>query len=292
MQQSTNPKKPQFRYLRQRVDGQSTSDGGGVKLTRLIGQPALDMLDPFLMLDVMRSDRPGDYVAGFPTHPHRGFEAVSYLLAGRVRHRDSAGNEGMLEPGGVQWMTAGRGIEHSEVPEQVGGLLHGFQLWINLPAAHKMIEPAYQEFSPEQVPLQDLDGGVRLRVLAGRAAEGVEGPVRQPLTDPLYLDVELPPSASFRQSIPDSHNAFIFVIDGSIHLPDERGVEQTVEEGQLAVLAGDGDLTLSSADENSRCLLLAGRPLNEPVARGGPFVMNTQAQIRQAYRDYQSGLMS
>jgi len=271
------------------VQGLPATDGAGVKLTRVIAQPALPQLDPFLLLDAFRSDRPGDYVAGFPAHPHRGFEAVSYLLAGRVRHRDSAGHEGVIEPGGVQWMTAGRGIVHSEMPEQVDGLLHGFQLWINLPAAHKMDPPAYQQHSPMAIPQERGPDGALVRVVAGQTARGTRGPVSQPLTEPLFLDVELPAAGEFVESLPAGHNAFIYVIDGTLQAADAAGAPVQVATSQLAVLSQGEQLTLVAGHSGARFLLVAGRPLNEPVARGGPFVMNDQTEIRQAYADYEAG---
>ena len=199
------------------IAGQATSDGAGVELIRMIGQPELMDLDPFLLLDSFRSDNPDDYLAGFPEHPHRGFETVTYLLNGRMRHRDNAGNEGVIEPGGIQWMTAGRGIVHSEMPEQKDGLLAGFQLWINLPAAHKMAAPAYQEHAAAQIPLETRDG-TEIRVIIGETSQGTLGPVVQPLTDPLYLDVSLAPGAVFEETLAAQHNAFIQVIDGVVRL--------------------------------------------------------------------------
>jgi redox-sensitive bicupin YhaK (pirin superfamily) len=271
------------------IRGRETSDGAGVRLTRLIGSPELDMLDPFLMLDAFRSDDPDDYIAGFPPHPHRGFETVTYLLAGRMRHRDSAGHEGVLRSGGVQWMTAGRGVQHSEMPEQENGLMAGFQLWINLPAAQKMSLPRYHEFEPEQIPLEGHhDGGV-IAVIAGTTDFGTEGAVREVAAKPIYFDVTLPPGASLSQAIPQGHNAFVYVIDGVLNV--EGGTQTSaVPPGTLAVLS-DGDRFSAHASESaSRFLLVAGIPFNEPVARSGPFVMNTEAEIVQAYNDYRCGL--
>ncbi len=276
------------REILRSVRGMPTSDGAGVRLLRLIGTPALDMLDPFLMLDHFGSDRPGDYIAGFPDHPHRGFETVTYLHAGRVRHRDSAGNEGVIEPGGVQWMTAGRGIVHSEMPEQEQGLLSGFQLWINLPAAHKMDKPAYQEFPAERLAVDDTFPGVRVVVVAGASAGGMRGPVRQQATDPLYLDIELEAGARYRQPVPPGHAAFVVAVDGDVAV-GPGGAGQRAEPGSVAVL-GDGDgVTLIGGERGGRLLLCAGRPLGEPVARAGPFVMNTEAELHQAFMDYRSG---
>ena len=280
------------RTVVQQLLGMPTSDGAGVKLTRIIGTTMLDMLDPFLMLDCFESDDADDYVAGFPTHPHRGFETVTYLLNGRMRHKDNAGNEGVIEPGGVQWMTAGRGILHSEMPEQEEGLLKGFQLWVNLPASAKMSEPKYQEFLPESTPLERRDNGTEIRVIAGETSEGVVGPVINEHTYPTYLDVTLPSNTNFDQAITTEHNAFIYVIEGAVQVQDaidDRSETNKVSAKNLAVLSkGDGVSIISGAN-GARFLLIAGKPLNEPIARMGPFVMNTQAEIRQAVADFHSG---
>ena len=271
------------------VQGMPATDGAGVELTRMIGSPQLNLLDPFLLLDAIRSDRPQDYIAGFPSHPHRGFETVTYLLAGRMRHKDSAGHEGVVGPGGVQWMTAARGIVHSEMPEQENGLLDGFQLWVNLPASHKLAPPAYQEFSAEQIPVERRPGGVEVRVIAGATGLGTQGPVRQPLTEPVYLDVAVPGGAGFDEALPEGHNAFLYVMQGRVELADLEGRDAPVRATELAVLSHGERVELRSGAEGARLLLVAGRPLNEPVARGGPFVMNTRAEVLQAYEDYAAG---
>lgn len=271
------------------VEGIPATDGAGVELTRVIGSPTLDMLDPFLLLDVFRSDDPDDYIAGFPSHPHRGFETVSYLLNGRLRHKDNAGHEDVIGPGGVQWMTAGRGIVHSEMPEQEGGLLAGFQLWVNLPASHKMTEPAYQEFDAGRIPVERRQDGSEIRVIAGRTRQGTEGPVRQPLTDPLYLDVTLPAGSEFSEVVTDGHNAFLFLFEGDAEMVDVNGRPVALRPDQLAVLAQGRQVEVRAGVAGARFLLVAGRPLNEPVARGGPFVMNTRAEVQQAFEDYNSG---
>jgi redox-sensitive bicupin YhaK (pirin superfamily) len=271
------------------IKGMPASDGAGVKLTRLIGQPTLPMLDPFLLLDAFRSDQAEDYIAGFPPHPHRGFETVTYLLDGRLRHKDNAGHEGVIEPGGIQWMTAGRGIVHSEMPEQENGLLEGFQLWVNLPAAHKMDAPSYQEFAVDQIPSEKRDDGVSVRVIAGTTAHGTRGPVLQPLTQPLYLDVRLPADAEFVETLPANHNAFVYVINGQVVASDTSDASVQLERDDLAILAHGDSIGLRAANAGARFLLIAGLPLNEPVARGGPFVMTTRAQIEQAYEDYEQG---
>ena len=271
------------------IKGMPATDGAGVELTRVIGQPALPMLDPFLLLDAFRSDRPEDYLAGFPPHPHRGFETVTYLLAGRMRHRDNAGHEGVIAPGGIQWMTAGRGIVHSEMPEQEDGLLEGFQLWVNLPAAHKMDHPGYQEFPAEQIPVESREGGVEVRVIAGVTSQGTRGPVVQPLTEPLYLDVQVPAGGQFTERLPATHNAFVYVIQGLVTARDADGRMVRMGRDDLGVLARGDILRVEAGNDATRFLVVAGRPLNEPVARGGPFVMNTRAEIQQAFEDYGQG---
>lgn len=275
----------QNRTILQQLPGMPTSDGAGVKLTRIIGTPQLDMLDPFLMLDCFESDDADDYVAGFPTHPHRGFETVTYLLNGRMRHKDNAGNEGVIEPGGVQWMTAAKGILHSEMPEQEEGLLKGFQLWVNLPAKAKMGEPEYQEFPPESTPLEHRENGTEIRVIAGETNQGTVGPVINQHTYPTYMDVSLPANTGFEQSLAIDHNAFIYVIEGEVAV---QNVEK-VSAKNLAILSKGDTVSVTSGDKGARFLLIAGKPLNESVARMGPFVMNTQAEIRQAVEDFHSG---
>jgi redox-sensitive bicupin YhaK (pirin superfamily) len=270
------------------VRGQPTSDGAGVKLTRVIGQRELDMLDPFLMLDEFRSDTASDYLAGFPNHPHRGFETVTYMLAGRMRHGDNQGNSGLLTPGSVQWMTAGRGIVHSEMPEQENGLMWGFQLWVNLPAKDKMTAPRYQDIAPERIPETQPADGVRVRVLAGQIGD-VSGPVSGIAVAPLYFDVSLEHGARFAAPVPPGHNAFAYVYAGHAGI-GPAGAARPVARGELAVLDRDGDdVLLTGGDESARLILVAGKPLDEPVAKYGPFVMNTQDEIVQAIRDYQSG---
>jgi quercetin 2,3-dioxygenase len=274
------------REVIKQVRGMPTSDGAGVKLTRVIGQPALKDLDPFLMLDEFGTDNPGDYIAGFPAHPHRGFETVTYMLDGRMRHKDNHGHEGVLVPGAVQWMTAGRGIVHSEMPEQHEGLMRGFQLWLNLPADRKMIEPAYQEFGPERIPLVSPTRGVHVRVIAGQVGP-VIGPVVQPATDPTYLDVELDAEAAFVHTLPQGHSAFVYVFEGELSVG--AGAPTSLPQHTLAVLGDGSRVSLQAGSVAARAILVAGRPLREPVARYGPFVMNTQEQLRQAFQDYQDG---
>ena len=266
------------------VRGRPTSDGAGVKLTRVIGQGSLDMLDPFLMLDEFRSDSASDYIGGFPEHPHRGFETVTYMLAGRMRHGDNQGNSGLLTAGSVQWMTAGRGILHSEMPEQENGLMWGFQLWVNLPAKDKMTAPRYQDIAPEQVPEVTRDGAI-VRVIAGEFG-GVRGAVAGIATQPLYLDVRLNRGASLDIPIAAGHSAFAYLYEGQARV---GGDAQTIVRGDLAVLAGDGPVTLTAADAPARLILVAGKPLGEPVTKYGPFVMNTPQQIMEAVEDFRAG---
>jgi redox-sensitive bicupin YhaK (pirin superfamily) len=266
------------------VTGQPTSDGAGVKLTRVLTQPLQRRLDPFLMLDAFGTDDPKDYIAGFPNHPHRGFETVTYMIAGRMRHRDNAGHEGLLTNGSVQWMTAGRGIIHSELPEQEDGRMEGFQLWLNLPAKDKMRAPWYRDIATEEIPELTTGEGVRVRVIAG-SSHGVDGAMQREVTEPLYLDIELPAGATFEQSLPSGHNAFVYVYRGGVTI---EGSDVPVQ--RMAILdnnGGDGVRVTASAP--SRVLLIAGKPLNEPIAQYGPFVMNSNQQIFEAVQDYQNG---
>lgn len=269
------------------VHGLPTADGAGVKLTRLIGSPELPDLDPFLLLDEFGTDRAEDYIGGFPSHPHRGFETVTYMLDGRMRHKDNHGNEGLLTPGSVQWMTAGRGVVHSEMPEQEQGRMRGFQLWVNLPARAKMGEPGYQEYPPERIPSAQPAPGVRIKVIAGRVGE-VVGPIAQPVTEPLYLDLDLAAGSDWEYRLPSGHNAFVYTFEGEATLGDD-GDTQALQRRQLAVLGGGERLRLRAGDAGVRLLLIAGRPLHEPVARHGPFVMNTRQELMQAFVDFQQG---
>ena len=278
--------------LTRKVRGQPTSDGAGVKLRRVIGTPELPDLDPFLLLDEFGTDRAEDYIAGFPEHPHRGFETVTYMLDGRMRHRDNRGNEGLLVPGSVQWMTAGRGLVHSEMPEQQEGRMRGFQLWVNLPAALKMSEPQYQEFAPERVPVAHPAEGVMVKVIAGEVVDAsgaaVRGPIMQPATDPLYLDIELGADMAWTLALPMGHNAFVYVYEGGISVgPGEDA--RPVEKQELGVLGSGDKLSLRASSNGARLILVAGRPLREPVARHGPFVMNTREELMQAFVDFKAG---
>lgn len=273
-----------FKEVTHITEGMPTSDGAGVKLTRYIGTPELNQLDPFLMLDFFESDNPDDYIAGFPPHPHRGFETVTYLLNGRMRHKDNQGNEGVVQPGGVQWMTAGKGVIHSEMPEQENGLLQGFQLWINLPSHAKMSDPQYQDYPPEALPLEQKDNGTQIRVITGTTEKGTVGPVKTPYINAVYFDVNLAAHSDFQQPLEHDSQGFIFVIQGQLAIGDSAKI---VKERQLAVFS-KGDLLTLHANKDSRFLLVAGNPIKEPIARSGPFVMNTQAELKQAFDDYRN----
>lgn len=276
------------RELRQIVNGDQVSDGAGVQLKRIIGSPQLNMLDPFLLFDAFGSDEPQEYLAGFPPHPHRGFETVTYMLAGKMRHEDSAGNSGVIESGGVQWMTAGKGIIHSEMPEQEEGLLAGFQLWVNLPAEQKMRSPRYQERTAAEIPVETRDNGTQIKVVAGQTDEGTEGVIDNPFVKPLYLHVALPAGVAFEQAVTESDNSFVYVMNGQLSVGDKQ---RPLNSDQLGVLE-HGDSVKLHAEEATEFLLVSGQPLNEPVARGGPFVMNTREQVEQAFADYREGRLA
>src|SRR5574338_559744 len=276
------------RSVERLVAGKATTDGAGVKLTRVLTQPLQRRLDPFLMLDAFKSDNPGDYIGGFPDHPHRGFETITYMIAGRMRHRDSTGGEGVLENGGVQWMVAGRGVIHSELPEQEDGLMEGFQLWLNLPAQDKMAAPWYRDIPTGAIPEVSTEQGVTVRVIAG-TSHGVAGAEQRPVTEPLYLDIHLPAGSHFEQLLPAGHNAFLYVYRGEVAAGAEL---ERVPDRTMAILAntpGSDGVTIQSCSQPARVLLIAGAPLGEPIAQYGPFVMNTAEQIQQTLADYQAG---
>ena len=292
MNHSTNTKigshsKP-VRGLLATYKGQGTMDGDGVKLTRIIGTHQLNMLDPFLLLDAFASDEPLDYIGGFPSHPHRGFETVTYLLEGQMRHKDNAGNEGVIQPGGVQWMTAGKGIVHSEMPEQIDGMLMGFQLWVNLPQNAKMSEPNYQEFPADKVATERWPSGTHIRVIAGKTNQGTAGSVENHYVHPTYMDVSLKAGDTFEQMLPATDNTSIYLIEGGVSTGAPPGDEpkSTIDPQTLAIF-DQGEAVSIYAETDSRFLLISGQPLNEPVARGGPFVMNTKAEVLQAFDDFQ-----
>lgn len=275
----------QSREVERIIEGVATSDGAGVKLTRVLTGKLQHRLDPFLMLDAFGSDNPDDYIAGFPDHPHRGFETVTYMLSGRMRHRDNAGHEGLLENGSVQWMTAGRGVIHSEIPEQKDGVMEGFQLWLNLPAKRKMAEPWYRDIASQEIPEYVTAENVTVRVIAG-ASNGVSGAVTREDTEPMYLDIHIPAEALFSTALPATHNAFIYVYRGAVKVGDTL-----VESHRMGILSNtfEADGVTLLATKDTRLLLIAGKPLNEPIVQYGPFVMNTQEEIHQAMDDFRSG---
>jgi hypothetical protein len=276
------------RAVERLVQGRATSDGAGVRLTRVLTQDLQRRLDPFLTLDAFGTDNPGDYIGGFPDHPHRGFETVTYMLDGRMRHRDSAGNEGLLVPGSVQWMTAGRGVIHSEMPEQEEGRMEGFQLWLNLPARDKMCAPWYRDIPSAEIP-ELQQPGVKVRVIAGHS-HGVQGAVQREATEPLYLDVQLQAGARFEQPLPASHNGFVHVYRGEALVGGTA-----VRRQRMAILAntpGSDGVVIEAGAEGARALLIAGRPLNEPIAQYGPFVMNSNDEIFQAVEDFRAGRLA
>lgn len=276
------------RTVEQVIKGRATSDGAGVSLTRYLEAPLQRRLDPFLMLDAFGSDDPKQYIAGFPNHPHRGFETITYMLEGRMLHNDSAGNEGLLASGDVQWMSAGRGVIHSEMPQQVAGRMAGFQLWLNLPAAEKMSEPWYQDLKGEDLPILTTDSGAELKIIAGHS-HGMLGAIQRPITQPLYLDVTLAAGCSLAQKIPAAHNAFIQLYQGSISL-----AQHTITAPSMAILTTqpDADGVYIEALQDSRLLIIAGLPLNEPIEQYGPFVMNTKQEIYQAVQDFRQGKLT
>ena len=310
----TPPRLQHPRSVERLVTGQPTSDGAGVKLVRVLTQDLQHRLDPFLMLDNFASNDPKDYGAGFPSHPHRGFETVSYMIAGRMRHKDSAGNEGLISNGGVQWMTAGRGVIHSEMPEQQEGVMEGFQLWLNLPGKTKMRAPWYRDIQSAEIPEVTTAEGVTARIIAG-ASHGVQGAMQREDTEPLYLDLIFPAAraaamvpatdsdnarstgASFSQPLDPSHNAFIYVYRGSVNVVDANGKATPVPRNRMAILTNAGDGVILQADtapgsEPARALLIAGQPLGEPIAQHGPFVMNTRQELKQAVDDFNQGRLA
>ena len=269
--------------VKRKTRGSFALEGAGVKIHRLIGTQELNHIDPFVLLDEFKSDNPKDYIAGFPTHPHRGIETITYMLQGSFRHKDSRGGGGVLTDGCVQWMTAGKGIQHSEMPEKTEGLLWGYQLWLSLPAANKMVEPRYQHLGPEDIPAVEKDGLI-VKIISGEY-DGVKGPAANWVkTD--YFDIRLGKSCSFDYTIPDGINAFCYPHNGSIIL--ENGIMSQEVHGEWVELDA-GDLTIRADSDEAGCLFLAAKPNNEPIARGGPFVMNTREEIRQAFIDYQNG---
>ncbi|MCD1609890.1 pirin family protein [Stutzerimonas kunmingensis] len=271
------------------TSGRATSDGAGVSLTRVFGGAAPERFDPFLMLDEFGSNDPDEYIAGFPPHPHRGFETITYMLEGRMRHEDHMGNVGLLESGGVQWMTAARGVIHSEMPQQQEGTMRGFQLWLNLPSHAKLGDPDYRDFAPAEIPQLALPGGVQAKVIAGVFKAGdieQHGIVQRPDTEPLLFDLQLSAESAVSPQVPDGHRLLLYVYEGTL-----RVGEQAVSKGQLVQMSQDGELNLSS-ERGARLMLLAGRPLGEPIVQYGPFVMNRREEIEQALRDFRDGTLA
>lgn len=274
-----------LRVVRHLIRGERTSDGAGVRLTRLLGHETVEAADPFLMLDHFDTERADDYIGGFPSHPHRGFETVTYMLAGRMRHGDNKGHSGVIATGDVQWMTAGRGIIHSEMPEQEEGLMRGFQLWVNLPAQDKMTEARYQEIPAATIPVERRPGAA-VKVIAGTTGEATRGPIDSGATEAKFLDIRLEPGARFEEAVPAGLNALLVVYDGTIVV----GEVEKVAAVNVAILGPGSRVAFENAGaEEAGVLLIAGKPLNEPIAWGGPFVMNTRDEVMQAARDYQAG---
>jgi redox-sensitive bicupin YhaK (pirin superfamily) len=283
------------RRLEKCVTGQATRDGDGVKLTRVLTAQLQQRLDPFLMLDQFGSDDPNDYGGGFPNHPHRGFETITYMIAGRMRHQDSAGHQGLLENGGVQWMTAGKGVIHSEMPEQEAGVMEGFQLWLNLPAKDKLCKPWYRDIPSADIPEVLTAQGVRVRVIAG-AFEGVSGAVQRPTdafpTDVLYLDIHFEKEGFLEQPLNPGYNAFIYTYRGNTEVMESADSGPSVALNQMGILRNEGQQVRLQAQAGTKVLLIAGRPLNETIAQYGPFVMNTRAELMQAVNDFHQGLFT
>lgn len=282
------------RTLDRIIESAATSDGAGVKLRRSLGQRQDLRHDPFLMLDEFGTDNPQDYLAGFPDHPHRGFETVTYMLEGHMRHGDHLGHSGELVTGGVQWMTAGRGIVHSEMPQQSEGRMRGFQLWINLPAAEKMKPADYRDLQPQDIPVASLAGGATVKVIAGQCTLGAKdtlGPIQGLTTDPTFLDVSLPAGERLAERIPAAYNAFVYAYEGTLAVGPE-GARETLPSQAAGLLSGGDRIEAAAGAQGARFILLSGRPIGEPIAQYGPFVMNTPAEVEQAIRDYQSGTLT
>ena len=283
-----------LRTLQRVIRSQPTSDGAGVRLRRSLGQNQAQRHDPFLMLDEFSSENPDDYIAGFPSHPHRGFETVTYMLDGHMLHQDHLGHRGDLHAGGAQWMTAGRGIIHSEMPQQESGRMRGFQLWINLPAREKMKPAAYRDIRPEEIPQLELPGGGSIRLIAGSygaAGKTARGPVQGLSTDPVYFDVRLPAGAAFGCDLAADHNGFVYPYEGSLVFPGE-GNGRRLETHDAGILSAGDRLEVTAGADGAAFLLLAALPLGEPVVQYGPFVMNTREEIEQAINDYQNGALT
>lgn len=270
------------KQIEQRLTGHLGSDGAGVRLRRIVTSELHQRLDPWLMLDEFGSEKADDYIAGFPPHPHRGFETITYMLAGRMEHQDNRGNRGVVEAGGVQWMRAGKGIIHSEMPAQEAGLMRGFQFWLNLPSEQKMSEPDWADIAPKDIPV--LAGqGYEVKVIAGKLAD-LLGPIQREVTQPLILDVVVSEAQTLSFDIPSDYNAYVYVYDGMLNVGNSQ-----LRAPELGVLSQAGDRLVLTAQAHSRCLVVAGKPLHQPIVAGGPFVMNSEAEIRQAFSDYRAG---
>lgn len=277
------------RELQQIVPGRATSDGAGVRIKRSLGQTPHARFDPFLMLDEFNSENADDYIAGFPSHPHRGFETVTYMLEGHMLHEDHLGNRGDLKTGDVQWMTAGRGIIHSEMPQQEQGAMRGFQLWLNLPAAEKMKPAAYRDIPAKDIPVVPLANGGQVKVIANSVTvdgKTITGPIHGLSTEPIYWDVHLPAQGVFEQAVPNDHNLFVYVYQGEVAIGDDQ---RKLSAGNAGLLFKGDAVRIAATNDETRFLVLAGKPIKEPIAQYGPFVMNTQDEIEQAIRDYRSG---
>ncbi len=284
----------QNRPLLHSQSSEAVTDGDGVRINRSVARKALHTFDPFLLLDEIASDDTADYIGGFPEHPHRGFETVTYMLEGRMRHRDHLGNEGLLESGSVQWMTAGRGVLHSEMPEQHEGRMHGFQLWINLPAAEKMSPPNYREYDAQQIPVLNISDHSSIKVIAGTVAlngQNIQGPVAEVSTQPDYFDINLAANESLNLPLASHKQVLVYVYQGAITIHSDQDSDAGTLLSQQLGMLGAGEQISMSTTENSRLLLLAGNPLNEPVVNWGPFVMNTREEIEQAISDYRNGTL-
>ena len=275
-----------IRKVERILQSKMTTEGAGVLLRRAFGFDELGLLDPFLLLDFFGSDDPDDYTAGFPWHPHRGIETITYMVEGVVEHADSIGNKGVISSGGIQWMCAGSGIIHQEMPKPYSGTMRGFQLWVNIPSAHKMKIPDYQEFTVEKIPVVDAGSNIKVKVIAGEFCE-ISGPVSDPFIEPLYFDVSVPANSGFRTMVEPGHTVFAFVFEGEGTFNEAKST--LVTSGQLVKLSDGDTIEVSTQDKSVRFLLVAGKPLNEPVAWRGPIVMNTQEELLTAFREFREG---